>query len=242
MTFEAFEQAALDAFGQIPSEYRSGVDGVLALPEARPHPERPGVFTMGECVTEAYPSGFDSAETVRSQVLVYHGSFRALAADNPGFDWSAELWETLTHELQHHLESLAGQDALGGVDRAMDQHFARLEGEHFDSHYYRHGVSLGGGRFRFEDHLFIEEVWWGSPPVEVAFEHRGRKCSVPVPASLGDVHFLVVEGLPDYWGEIEVVLVRGRSWRERLQALFQAKAMAARESFATVRLDGGGVE
>jgi len=238
VNFEEFERSAREAYAQIPAEYLEGVDGLTVVAEAHPHPERQGVFTLGECVTEAYPSGFDSAETMRSRVLLYHGSFEALAAEYPGFDWSAELWETLTHELKHHLESLAGQDGLGGVDAAMDQHFARLEGEHWDSHYYRMGEDLGGGLYQVEDHLFIERTWGGEPPTEVAFEHRGRRCTVGVPGVLGDVHFLVVDGLPAYWSEIEIVMIRRRSWRERFAALLGHGSPAARESFVQVRIDG----
>lgn len=33
-----------------------------------------------------------------------------------GFDWEGEIWETLLHELRHHLEFLAGRDDLVAED------------------------------------------------------------------------------------------------------------------------------
>ncbi|MEZ4417525.1 MAG: metallopeptidase family protein [Gemmatimonadota bacterium] len=218
MRFEAFEHLAREAFGQIPEAYREGIDGLVVSREAQPHPERPDVFTLGECLTESYPSGFDSAETVRSLVVLYWGSFRRLAESDPAFDWEGELWETLTHELKHHLESLASDDGLGGVDYAMDQHFARLDGEPFDPWYYRSGEPAEEGGFRFEDQWFLESAWETTPPRTLHFEHGGRCWSVDVPERPADLHFLIVEGTPEQLSQVQIVLVRRRRWRERLGA------------------------
>jgi hypothetical protein len=53
---------------------------------------------------------------------MYYGSFVAIAAGDDTFDWEDEAWETLTHELRHHVESLAGEDFLvqDDVERAED--------------------------------------------------------------------------------------------------------------------------
>jgi hypothetical protein len=32
-----------------------------------------------------------------------------LAANEADFDWEGEAWETLLHEIRHHVESRAGQ-------------------------------------------------------------------------------------------------------------------------------------
>ena len=51
--------------------------------------------------------------------VLYYGSFLEVAGE--GFDWEAEVWETLLHELRHHLESLAGRDDLVREDlRRLD--------------------------------------------------------------------------------------------------------------------------
>ena len=80
------------------------MDGLVIDRQARPHPRTRDIYTLGECVTEAYPSDFGGPDTVRSAVVLYYGSFLRLSRLDPAFDWSEEIWETLTHELRHHLE------------------------------------------------------------------------------------------------------------------------------------------
>ena len=123
MTFEEFERQAREAWEDIPLAYKEGVDGLTVRRAAPAHPDHADVFTLGECLTEEHASDFGSAETTRSIIALYWGSFQALARKNPEFDWDGEIWETLTHELRHHLESLAGDDALEDVDRAADETF-----------------------------------------------------------------------------------------------------------------------
>ena len=94
-----FERLALAYWEEIPERFKEGIDGVRVLRRSKPHDELPDVYTLGECVTEAYPSDFGGPETIRSAVVLYHGSFAALSELDPDFDWKEELWETLTHEL-----------------------------------------------------------------------------------------------------------------------------------------------
>jgi hypothetical protein len=49
-------------------------------------------------------------------VALYYGSFVAVGDGDPSFDWEDEAWETLTHELRHHVESLAGDASLIAQD------------------------------------------------------------------------------------------------------------------------------
>ena len=58
-------------------------------------------------------------------MVLYHGSFAALARVNGGLDWREEAWETLTHELRHHLEWRARAPDLEELDWAVEQNFAR---------------------------------------------------------------------------------------------------------------------
>ena len=88
-------------------------------------PSLPDVYTLGECVTESYPSDFGGPETTRSVVVLYYGSFFRVSRQDDAFDWEVELWETLTHELQHHLESLAADDSLIDMDYAADENYRR---------------------------------------------------------------------------------------------------------------------
>jgi predicted Zn-dependent protease with MMP-like domain len=233
--FGSFERAARDAYDDIPHEYKVGVDGLVVYRTAPAHPTLPHVYTLGECLTEDHPSDFGSPETTRSVIALYWGSFRALADRQEEFDWEGELWETLTHELRHHLESLAREDALEGVDYASDETFKRDAGLDFDPWYYQQGDDLGGGVFDVEGSLYIEQIW-----LPEAFEHTdrvefhwaGRLHRIPRPNVLGDVHFITLDGLEGQRGSVEMVLVRRRRWWEGLTGLFGRGGLDVRESRA----------
>jgi len=222
-SFREFEGAARRAFAAIPSAFREGVDGLVVEKKALRHPTQEGVYTLGECITESYPSEWEGPDTLRSVVALYWGSFRALAADDPGFDWEEELWETLTHEVRHHLESLAGDDALEGVDYAADETFRRDEGLPFDPWYFEHGDEIEPGVFRVEERYYVEQIWKASAfeaATHVEFSWRGEVYRTPRPEELGDVHFLWIEGIGTGAAEaLEVVLVRRRSWWEDVKRL-----------------------
>jgi hypothetical protein len=222
--FQRFEVRAREVWEEIPDHFKEGIDGLVVSREAPSHPDYPEVFTMGECVTEAWPSEWQGPETLRSAVVLYFGSFEGSARLDPGFDWEAELWETLTHELRHHLESLAGADGLEDLDEAVDESFHRAAGEPFDPAYYQKGDDLGGGVFRIEDQFFLE-VQWAPRDLEGVtgpeFQWQGVTYRIPWPEDLGDVHFIWIEGVDAGPGGLEVVLVRRRSWMELLRAVFR---------------------
>jgi len=218
--FQEFERAAREAFLDIPEEYREGVDGLTVRREALGHPTLAEVFTLGHCLTEEHLSDFGGPDTTRSIIALYWGSFRELAARDPDFDWDEELWETLTHELRHHLESLAGDDALEDVDYAADELFKRQDGLAFDPWYYQYGEDLGGGVYEVEGGYYLETQWdprAGEPPAGFEFDWRGSRYRVSRPRELGDVAFLLVGG-PAFEEELlELVLVRRRGWWEGLR-------------------------
>ena len=142
MTFEDFERTAREMFDEIPPDLRGGVEYLVVSRDTVPHPELPEIFTLGECATGEYDMGVDAPGTVRSGVHLYYGSFRALAGLHDDFDWEGELWETLTHEVMHHRESTAGEDALEDLDYAEDENFKRREGLPFDPFFYRMGAPV----------------------------------------------------------------------------------------------------
>ena len=147
---------------------------------------------------------------------------QALAALDPEFDWDAELWETLTHELRHHLESLADDDQLVGVDYVMDEGFRRADGDDFDPWYYQHGDPVGPGVYQAEEHVFIEQVWTDAAfrkADEIEFEWRGRRWRIPRPSTLGDIHYVWIDGVDLAGGSLQLVLARKRNWRQMLKAL-----------------------
>lgn len=222
MTFEEFERRAWQEWERIPSEYRTGVDGLRIERSALPHTSLSDVYTLGECVTESYPSDFGGPETTRSVVVLYYGSFFRLSRKDDEFDWEVELWETLTHELQHHLESLAQDDSLVDMDYAADENYRRYQGEPFDPLFFRHGVPAANGWRRVEDEFFLELDWL--PGARVTFDWHDRTYRVDVPAEPADVLILTIrDGVPDSPGALHLVLVRRQRWVETLLGLFRRR-------------------
>jgi len=223
MDYESFEARAHELWEEIPAAFREGIDGIVVREEAEAHPQYPELYTMGMCFTEPYPSGYSGPETTRSYLALYWGSFREVAAGDAAFDWEGELWETITHELRHHLEALADDDTLGGVDYAMEEGFKRGEGEPFDPWYWQSGIPLAPGLFQVEGDLYLESRWreeafLGAETLE--FEWGGSRWSIPRPEELGDLHWVWIHGVPLDGGTLQLVLVRERSFLERLRARF----------------------
>lgn len=233
--FEAFEDAAWEQWERIPEAYKEGVDGLVVERGAKAHPSLPDIYTLGECATEAYPSEFGGPETIRSYVVLYYGSFLRLSRLDPEFDWEEELWETLTHELRHHLESLAAEDALEDVDYAADENFKRLNGEPFDPFFFRSGDRLGADLWGVEDDVFLERPVAGAPvpgaPVE--FDWVGRRYRVAVPAHPGDVTYIVVDGVDSPpAGELCIVLVRRWGVGDTLRRFLRRAGVTVEEAEA----------
>jgi hypothetical protein len=179
----------------VPAAYLDGILEVAVNSKAVPHPVRAEIYTMGECIpVEWSGSGAD----LQSRVVLYHGSFAALAArSDPGdFDWRREAWETLTHELRHHLEWRANTAALEAYDWAAEQNFARLEGEPFDPVFYRDGDRVAAGIYKVDDDYFIEAALpRAGRPLEVAW--HGRRYRVDLPADVRPPAFLTLDGLAE---------------------------------------------
>jgi predicted Zn-dependent protease with MMP-like domain len=236
--FKDFQRAATEAYDAIPEEFKEGVDGVVVSRESVPHPTLPDIYTMGYCQTESYVSDYGSPDTTRSVVVLYWGSFRSLAVKDEDFDWEGELWETLTHELRHHLESLARQDALEGVDYALDEMFKRDEDHDFDPWYWQHGDDLGGSVFKIEKSYYLEQGWTAQAfdaAEHLEFTWYGARYQVPRPDELGDIHFVWVDGVAGDQDSLELVLVRKRSWWEDAKRLFGTYRPVVLESAVTAR-------
>ena len=224
MNYADFERRAQEIFDEIPLEYRGGVEYVMVSEEAVPHPELPEVYTLGECATGELDLGLDMPDEVRSGVHLYFGSFVALAEQDPDFDWEGELHETVMHEVRHHRESTAGEDALEDFDYAADENFKRREGLSFDPLFYRSGEPLDDGGWEVDGDVFVEvelTVDEFAHLQEVVAQVGGRRVSLPRPEALGDVAFMYLEGFGAGPGETAVVLVRRRGFRESLRGLFK---------------------
>ena len=235
MKFAAFREIAERAYEEIPERYKAGIDGLVVSRESVPHPDRPDVYTLGECVTESWPSEWQGPDTLRSSVVLYWGSFKSLSDQDPEFDWDDEIWETLTHELRHHLESLADEDRLDEVDYAMDQGFNREEGLAYDPWYYQRGDPEGTGIYRVEEHVFLEQQWSDQrfeTVAKIPFQWRGRNWLVRRPAQLGEVHFVWVHGVVKPPEILELVLVRRHSWWETVTGFLRTARIEVIESEA----------
>jgi hypothetical protein len=200
-----FESMVRGMTKELPSEYFDGVVAVDVSPKTVPHPTRPEIFTLGECIP--LPTGPDAGEEgVQSRIVLYHGSFQELARVEAGFDWRGEAWETLTHELRHHIEWRARRGDLEAFDQAAEQNFARLDGEPFDPLFYLDGELVAPGWYQVDDDRFLDlnvrEI-----PATVEFAWHGSAYRLPVPAGTTLPVFLTVEGVEDPPpGELVVVL------------------------------------
>lgn len=223
MTFEEFEQRAQEMLESIPALYRGGIEYVAVERRTVPHAEIPDVYTLGECATGELDLGGEMPEEVRSGVHLYYGSFSALAKLDEEFDWEGELWETLTHEIRHHRESTAGEDALEDFDHAADENFKRREGKPFDPEFYRAGEPVGEDAWDVDGDVFVE-IRMHQRDFDAAEELHatvaGRRVSLPRPELLGDVCFLYLDEFGEGKGDTAVVVVRRRGLGESIRSLF----------------------
>ena len=241
MEFSEFERRASRVWEEIPAEYRSGVDGLVIERSSRPHPTLPDIYTLGECLTESYPSDWGGPDTTRSVLVLYYGSFQRLSELDPDFDWRYEIWETITHELRHHLEWLAAEDALEDVDYAVDENFKRLQDEPFDPDFYRYGEEIAPGVFQAERDVFIEIVLDAGevPDARLHFDWHGLRYSVHVPTRVGDLTFLqIIGGVDTGSTELCIVLVRRHGWLAQLWRWVRREPRSVVEADVTARLEG----
>ncbi len=206
-----FREVAARMFEEIPAEFREGVVGLVVEDGAPGHPTLQGIWTMGECLTEEWPDGTGGLTDTQSRILLHYGSFRNLAAEDPMFDWEAELWETIVHELLHHREAAAAEFGLDEFDWAVDQNFQRHAGLPFDPDFYRAVAADEDGAVRIEGETFVECV---AAPGErrVRFDWRGDRYSIDVPAEL-DFGFVGVRNLAG--GRLWVIVRRRAPWWRR---------------------------
>jgi len=123
MTFQAFKKTVAEMVDEIPEEFLEGLQGVHVLEEERLEPDFEDVYRLGEYLDPGPEDFLGAGEGLGRHVALYYGSFVRVAEGDPDFDWEEEVWETLTHELRHHVESLAGDVSLIEEDRRRDEAF-----------------------------------------------------------------------------------------------------------------------
>lgn len=204
MTRTDFESLVRKISAEVPSEYFDGVTEVVVSPRAVPHPTRADVYTLGECIP--LPLEGEGPEAVQSRVVLYHGSFRALAEMDPDFSWVDEAWDTLTHELRHHVEWRARREDLEAFDRAAEQNFARHEGAAFDPLFFLDGDQSAPGIYQVDHDWFLDHRVRKLPD-EVAVVWRGRRYRIVVPRVATLPAYLEVAGVREPpVGDLVVVL------------------------------------
>src|SRR4029078_7225027 len=157
---------------EVPAEYLEGVMEIEVSRNTLPHPTRSDIYTL--CERTPLPLDHqDSPGGVLSRIVLYHGSFQALARLDSDFDWFAEAWDTLTHELRHHLEWRARAPDLEEFDWAAEQNCAGQDGERFDPLFYRSGEKVAEGIYRLDDDFFLEHEAVAPGP-ELRFVWHGR--------------------------------------------------------------------
>ena len=114
MDFDRFTELADQMMEQVPAPLLKGLTGgVVVRREARRRrDDPPGVYLLGEYVSDEFLGAF---------IVLYYGSFRRVLAGRPPAVWAQELWETLRHELRHHIEARAGVRDLEREDEAFLQ-------------------------------------------------------------------------------------------------------------------------
>lgn len=218
MRLRDFERMIREMVREIPVEFLAGVTEVAVLPASRPHPAREGVYTLGECESVAVGDVAveDAAGGMPARIVLYYGSFEALARERDDFDWQAEAWETLTHELRHHLEWNAGEAGLEEFDLAAEENFARHDGEGRDPAFFLGGESVGQDAWRIDDDVFLDNVV-RRMPTEARFHWAGHEWTVLLPEDARLPAWISVRGVDDPPpGDLVLVFRKRPGWRDLL--------------------------
>jgi hypothetical protein len=218
---------------ELPAGFLDGIDAVTVTGKTVPHPVRADIYTLGECVPHDF-AGQDATAQLRSEVLLHYGSFAALARLAEDFDWRHEAWETLTHEVRHHLEWRARLPDLERLDDAVEANYARHDGEPFPPLFHLDGEAVAPRITKVEDDVFVdcmvsarEHAKLGG--AEWPFTWHGRTWHIALPAQLPDVLFVTAEGVvPPPAGELVIVVRRKPGARDMLRraSIVQATARA----------------
>ena len=195
MKYSDFEVLVKRLATEVPEHFLDGVSEIAVAPGMLPHPTRAEIYTLGECIPDSLSE--DAAlQDLRSKIVLYHGSFQALSRNDPDFDWEEEAYQTLTHELRHHLEWRARTDALEDFDRAAEENFARHDGEDFDPLFFLGGDEVVEGVYQVDDDFFLDRVVRRVPP-SVDFVWHGARYRAELPPGLTLPAYVTMENLEE---------------------------------------------
>lgn len=122
LDLEAFEEMANRLFDEIPPALLEGLNGGILISEEahQDDPDLPDVYILGEFIDDPFGLG--------NYIVLYYGSFVQVLGDAPPEVWEEELWETMLHEIRHHVELRAGVDDLDLEDLRQLEEFRRTGG------------------------------------------------------------------------------------------------------------------
>lgn len=113
-SFDKFCKLADEIIRQIPDMYKKGISGIFVIPEEVRDEEIPELYILGHY----HGGGF-----LEPSIDIYYGSFRQVFQGLPLAQLEEELWETITHEIRHHLEENAGLHNLEVYDEQQKEYF-----------------------------------------------------------------------------------------------------------------------
>jgi hypothetical protein len=217
MRLSDFESLVGRLAAELPADFMDGVVDIEVSRASVPHPTRAEIYTLGECIPLPAPDG-GRTEAVQSRIVLYHGSFQALARLDSEFDWREEAWETLTHELRHHVEWRARAGALEAYDDAVEANFARHEGEPFDPLFFLGGDAPVPDVYEVDGDYFLDRIV-RAPPSTLEVTWHGVRYVAVAPGALRLPAFLVLAGVDEPPpGELVLVLRR----KPRVADLFRS--------------------
>jgi len=116
MDIDTFTERADQLMERVPPPVLDGLNGgvVVRRRAMRRRNDPPGVYILGEYITDP---------AMGCYVALYYGSFVELLGDEPESAWEQELWDTIRHELRHHLEERAGMGDLDLEDELQLEQF-----------------------------------------------------------------------------------------------------------------------
>ena len=100
-SFDKFATMLDQAVDSIPPHFLRDLSGGFNLRKGQKHEGE--YYILGEYVEDGMGGCF---------IVFYYGSFVELLEYESDDCWEAEIIDTVLHEMQHHLESLAGRDDL----------------------------------------------------------------------------------------------------------------------------------
>jgi predicted Zn-dependent protease with MMP-like domain len=116
---ESFTALADQMVERIPPRFLDGLNGGIVIVEEpfRNATDPPDLYILGHYIDDFAMGRY---------IALYYGSFVQLFRDEPRQVWEEELWETILHELRHHVERQAG---IGDLDLEDELELERLRQE-----------------------------------------------------------------------------------------------------------------